>query len=150
MRDETRVNKETKMESHPGLGVMIQAFSGGGRGGEHVENCKGRTIAEINVTDDCCTITFSDRSKLKLQDAGQSCCESRYMRTDDKPEEFVGATLANVEIGDAPEIEAGGECHEVQFLRILTSNGTFVCSAHNEHNGYYGGFWIVASEEGAS
>jgi len=31
----------------------------------------------------------------------------------------------------------------VQFLTIITDNGTFTVSNHNIHNGYYGGFFIV-------
>lgn len=37
--------------------------------------------------------------------------------------------------------------HEVQFLHVKTSKGSFAVSNHNEHNGYYGGFNVEASLE---
>ena len=37
-----------------------------------------------------------------------------------------------------------GEKHEVQFLEIKTDRGVLTMANHNEHNGWYGGFWIVA------
>jgi hypothetical protein len=69
------------------------------------------------------------------------------MRTDDTLTDYAGAELLDVSLEDAPDLEAGGESHEVQFLRVKTSKGMFVMSSHNEHNGYYGGFWIVVVKE---
>jgi hypothetical protein len=69
------------------------------------------------------------------------------MRTDDTLTDYAGAELLDVALEDAPSLPAGGEEHEVQFLRVKTSKGTFVMSSHNEHNGYYGGFWIVVVKE---
>ena len=37
-----------------------------------------------------------------------------------------------------------GGVHEVQFLNIETSLGIITFETHNEHNGYYGGFYIKA------
>ena len=36
------------------------------------------------------------------------------------------------------------EIHEIQFLDVKTSKGVFQISNHNVHNGYYGGFWVIA------
>jgi hypothetical protein len=36
--------------------------------------------------------------------------------------------------------------NEVQFLRIHAEDETVVFETHNEHNGYYGGFWIQVKE----
>jgi len=70
------------------------------------------------------------------------------MRTDDDLTEFVGTKFLGVEIKEAPSIEGEyGEQHEVQFLEVKTDKGVFTMASHNEHNGYYGGFSIVAATE---
>lgn len=65
------------------------------------------------------------------------------MRTDDNLADYVGGQLLDMELRDAPEQEdEHGDVHEVQFLVVKTSKGQFTMSNHNEHNGYYGGFYI--------
>ena len=125
---------------------MIGMLSGD-RGGEYLQEAIGKTISEVTLVVDALHFVFTDGSKIKLFDNGQSCCESRYMRTDDTLTDYAGAELLDVSLEDAPDLEAGGESHEVQFLRVKTSKGMFVMSSHNEHNGYYGGFWIVVVKE---
>jgi hypothetical protein len=66
------------------------------------------------------------------------------MRTDDDLNYFVGAKLTGGEIKDAPDVPDKYGYHEVQFLEIQTDRGVFTISSHNEHNGYYGGFWLRA------
>lgn len=105
----------------------------------------GLRIASLGITDDALTVRFEDGTGYQFEDMGQSCCEHRYMRSDDKPEEFVGATFMGAEIADAPDAPGQyGDEHEVQFLRVLTDRGPFVASSHNEHNGFYGGFAVRA------
>ena len=87
--------------------------------------------------------TFTDGTQLMIFDEGQSCCESRYMTTDDDLAGFVGSTLLEAEVADAPNIIGGYGDHEVQFLHVKTSRGTFTVETHNEHNGYYGGFAVA-------
>ena len=54
--------------------------------------------------------------------------------------------MIDAEIREAPnEPDEYGD-HEVQFLLVNTSIGTFTVASHNEHNGYYGGFDIVIKE----
>jgi len=86
------------------------------------------------------------RHRLTLWDRGQSCCESRYIRTDDDLAYFAGAMLRNIEISAAEEI-ADSVVHDIQFLRIITDRGTITFVNHNEHNGCYGGFVIDARLE---
>lgn len=108
--------------------------------------CVGRTIAALASDDDTLRLTFEDGTTLRLADEGQTCCERRYMRTDDTLSDYVGATLVGLELRKAPtQVNEWGEAHDVQFLAVQTSKGTFVMSNHNEHNGYYGGFDIEAS-----
>lgn len=105
----------------------------------------GKRIEHIGMSDDTLTIRFGDGTGLKLYDDGQDCCERRYMHTDDDFSEVVGGVLFGIEVRDAPDSEDEyGEVHEVQFLVVKTSKGECVVSTHNEHNGYYGGFRIVA------
>ena len=113
-----------------------------------IEAAKGKRITGLRLDPDmnCLLFWFEDGTRLRIFDDGQSCCENRYMRTDDKLDDYVGAIFEGIELRDAPPIAADGYRgeHEVQFLAIRTSSGQFVMSNHNEHNGYYGGFSLVA------
>jgi len=87
---------------------------------------------------------FDDGSGIRIYDDGQSCCEHRYMTTDDDLQAFVGAKFVEaIKQSAANRLDEWGE-HEVAFLVIKTSLGAFTVETHNEHNGYYGGFWLVA------
>lgn len=130
-----------------GMGVMIQMLFGNGDSAEVFQAAIGKTITALSLTDDALHFVFDDGSRMKLEDAGQSCCEARYMRTDDDLAQYVGTKLLGAEIMDAPDAEEGYETHEVQFLHVRTDRGTFTMSSHNEHNGYYGGFAIVARKD---
>lgn len=129
-----------------GMGVMIHMLCEGSDkpSRDAVKQALGKKIATAKIDDDMVTLTFEDGAILKLEDDGQSCCEHRYLRTDDDPAELAGTTLVDVEVREAPEEETEHGTHEVRFLAIKTDQGTLTCSCHNEHNGYYGGFWIVA------
>jgi hypothetical protein len=130
------------------MGVMINMLMGNdGDSRAAIEAVKGQEIRKVEMFDDGdgrLVLTF-DENVLTLQDDGRSCCESRYMTTDDELGDFVGAEFRGVELRDGPELadEWGGP-HEQQFLYVNTSIGTLVVTTHNEHNGYYGGFWIKA------
>ena len=115
----------------------------------------GRTIASAKLeTDDSpgsdfdgLLLTFTDGSTLKMWDNGQSCCESRYMRTDDDLSSLAGTKLLKISIKQAeeasPDTESYDDCHDICFLEIQTDRGVVSLSNHNEHNGYYGGFDIA-------
>lgn len=124
-----------------GLGVML---SGYGDSAAIFKAALGKTICEVRLDDeDSLRFEFEDGSRIRIFDDGQSCCESRYMRTDDDLSSFSGAKLLGGTVKDAPS-ETGeyGDEHEVQFLEIQTDRGVFTMASHNEHNGYYGGFAI--------
>ncbi len=131
-----------------GMGVMLSMLGGNQSTVNAVNQSLGKTITSIKlISDDTLGIGFKGGHWLQLFDDGQSCCESRYMTVDDTQEEldyYIGSTLVNIEIADADDGDEGYEVHEIQFLRIITSIDTLVVSSHNEHNGYYGGFEIVA------
>lgn len=132
----------------PGMGVMLGMLGGNADSVAAFTGAVGKTIAALRLgDDDALHFEFSDGSKLKLFDDGQSCCEARYMLTDDNLADFVGAKLLGAEIKEAPDIEDEYGTHEVAFLEIQTDRGAFTMANHNEHNGYYGGFWVIAAAE---
>jgi hypothetical protein len=132
--------------SQLGLSVMIHQLS------NNVETVKahnesiGKTIANAVLEDDELRLSFTDETGIRFWDSGQSCCESRYMRTDDDLDFLIGAKFLGAELKEAPdegfEDEFSEDVHEVQFLEIKTNLGSVVLSSHVEHNGYYGGFAI--------
>lgn len=109
----------------------------------------GKEIEGVTLLDNKLHFVFTDKTQIYVVDDGQSCCEMRYMTTDDDLKAFVGAKLLGLETKDAPYAEATcdeDDVHEVQFLEIQTNKGVFTMATHNEHNGYYGGFFITVEE----
>lgn len=108
----------------------------------------GKSIAKMTIDNDILVISFFDGDQsIEFCDYAQSCCENRYMRTDDDLSYFGHAIFYGAKIDYAAEthqIDDGRDCcHEIQFLSIKTSLGFITVSNHNEHNGYYGGFHVV-------
>ena len=140
--------------SAPGLGVLIRMLAGNTESAEAMKAAIGQRIEALTLSDDALRLTLASGRVLVLSDQGQSCCESRYMRTDDDLSSFVGAELRGAEIREAPPYQPkDGEYvddHDVQFLVVHTDRGEIVMSNHNEHNGYYGGFSVEARLEAAS
>ena len=128
-----------------GLGVMINMLGGNENSVKSFQASIGKKIVALELVNEELVFTFDDATKMKLFDGGQSCCEHRYMTTDDDLESFIGSTLTSAETREAPSVDdEHGETHEVQFLLVATSKGVFTMETHNEHNGYYGGFWVIA------
>lgn len=134
------------MSKNLGFGVMVGRLFGGDRGAP-VREALGKAIASVKLEEDALHFVMDDGTKFRLYDDGQSCCENRYMRTDDDLATFAGAKLTGVEIKEAPSVSAEYEEHEIEFLEIQTDRGVFTMASHNEHNGYYGGFHIVSATE---
>jgi hypothetical protein len=134
-----------------GMGVMIGLLGGNESTVTAVKGALGKTISDVkldpdlNDGDGILCLTFTDGTGLHLYDNGRSCCERRYMTTDDKLSDYIGAVLLDLELRDAPGVTGQyGDEHEMQFLIVKTDKGMFTMETHNEHNGYYGGFWICA------
>lgn len=129
-----------------GMGAMLSALGGNRESVAAWTSAVGKRIAALELADDELRFTLADGSRVALYDDGQSCCESRHLDTDDDLKSFVGAELRGAEVRDAGETTEGeyGNVHEIQFLVVETSSGQFTVSAHNEHNGYYGGISIRA------
>lgn len=110
-----------------------------------VEKSIGKEILRIVFSEDELKLFFSNNGGLKIWDGGQSCCEHRYMTTDDDLDYLVGSRLLEIEVtGEKLIKEEEGDYHEVQFLIIKTDRGAVTIETHNENNGYYGGFCLEA------
>ena len=130
-----------------GIGVMINMLGGNEESVNALQKASGKEIASAELAENSLSLKFSDGSGIRFWDNGQSCCESRYMVCDDNLLEFTGQKFIDAELKDGANIQGEyGDEHEVQFLRINTTGGAIVCSNHNEHNGYYGGFSLKVSE----
>lgn len=136
------------MSGQLGMSVLIKRLFGDNSETVAAYNgAVGRVIASAvmdnSIDPNRLVLRFTDSTGIYIFDDGQSCCETRYMTTDDDLASFTGATFNGLELREAPDRETEyGEPHEVQFLLINTSKGVFTLETHNEHNGYYGGFAI--------
>lgn len=83
--------------------------------------------------------------KIVIDDAGQSCCESRYLHTSDDVSSLVGEALVSIRVDSVGCIDGSGEDHEVAFLKVSTNRDSVTLETHVEHNGYYGGFSVRAT-----
>jgi hypothetical protein len=149
--------------SHLGVGVMIHQLCGNEKSVNTLKAALGKKIKSLYLKSGALHIGFIDGTGIQMFDDGQSCCENRFMVCDDDLKPFIGAKLTGASIRDAQSKEIAeaekklkkedpantyvGEDHEIQFLIVETSKGSFTISNHNVHNGYYGGFSIVVSEE---
>lgn len=101
--------------------------------------------AEANGGDGELRMRFDGGGTLAIWDGGRSCCESRYLTTDDELESYVGARLQSFDISGVESTDdEDGDPHETVFVRLHTDAGTITLVTHNEHNGYYGGLDINA------
>lgn len=127
-----------------GLGVLIARMVGWGHTADQatIDAIIGATIESLDVDGSELTIVFENGYKLVILDNGQSCCEHRYMNTDDDLGYHIGAELVDIRVEDGPEVENEYEYKECAFLIVDTTKGSFTVANYNEHNGYYGGFAI--------
>lgn len=132
--------------SNLGIGVMIHMLGGNEETVAAHKSAVGKKIASLDVEDNKLKIVFEDGSGIQIYDDGQSCCERRYMNCDDNLEGFVGAEFIEARIADGDTTREDYETKESQFLIVKTSLGEFTVANYNEHNGYYGGFWMVIRE----
>ena len=135
-------------ETHPGIGVMLSWLGGNTASVAALKESTDKEIAALGINEERLLFTFADGTAMRLYDEGQSCCERRYMHTDDALEDFIGAQFKKAEVRDGPT-ENDGEYDDVkesQFLVITTSIGQFTVVNYNEHNGYYGGFALKAEK----
>jgi len=108
----------------------------------------GKTISLLSLgKDDGLHFTFQDGSRLRIFDRQETMFADKYMRTDDKLDEYLGAQLLGLEIKIGPSVRADSGVHDVAFLEVQTSKGVFTMSNHNEHSGCYAGLSICVEFE---
>jgi hypothetical protein len=128
-----------------GLGVMLNLMAGNENTINTLNDFTGKIIRKIEIVDDRLKFSFVGGSQMVMYDDGQSCCERRYMHTDDDLSYFVDTPFLDAELRNGPDEDKGWEgVKESQFLIITTGKGQFTVVNYNEHNGYYGGFSVVA------
>lgn len=110
----------------------------------------GKEIAKAEISERALQLTFSDSIYIEIFDGNQSCCEHRYMTTDDDVRDLIGHKLVRIEAKAGPGV---GDCkgqHETCFVEVATDVGFITIVNHNEHNGDYSGFCLALVSIGAS
>jgi hypothetical protein len=131
--------------SNFGLGAMLAKIRGYPN---DIAAAIGKRLTSMTVEKKSATIVFEYGARLIITDEAQSCFEYRHISTDDDLAFVAGCTLLAIE--EAPGRAATSEelencdVHDICFIHIQTSGGRVTLQAHNEHNGYYGGFCIAA------
>ena len=106
----------------------------------------GEFIRDLTQSDKSVFLRF-DEGMLELVDAGQSCCEKRYFKTEDDLSDLIGERLVRIELVGAAGSSTGVDEDDVldwTFLKITTDRQQVSITAYNSHNGYYAGFDITA------
>lgn len=129
----------------PGIGAMLHALGGGSE--NDPAKFYGKKIVAAEIKDERLRLALEGGPTIEIWDNGQSCCESRYITTDDQVSSLVGGALARIETRYGPSIGAEyGDEHEQVFVEVGTDKGFITVVNHNEHNGYYGGFGLTVTE----
>lgn len=129
---------------YPGIGVLVGILCGNEETIEAIKSSLNIKILSVELVDNELIFHLANKKNLIMWDDGQSCCEYRYMVCDDDLTHFENSTLLDITLENAPDVETEYDVHEIQFLHVKTSRGSFTVSSHNKHNGYYGGFRIQA------
>lgn len=138
------------MSEMNGLGYNLQMLSGHSEALKAYQGAIGKTIKTMQVDDSYndgdggLFIHFSDGTAIVFYDDARSCCELRYLHTDDDLTSFAGATFTGIELrdgGNEGDDETDG-VHEWMFVYVNTSKGVATLETHNQHNGYYGGIFL--------
>ena len=141
--------------SQLGLGAMITLLGGNEDSVNAYTSSLGKKIVALKLDDDANSgdgaliMTFADDTQLKVYDEARSCCESRYLSTDDDLTHYVNSKLKSIETSaaDTKDVEDNYGVTEMMFVHVKTTKGTFVINSYNSHNGYYGGICIRCSSE---
>ncbi len=132
--------------SQLGFGVMINMLGGNEETVKAFTGAQNKTINSIEIVENELLMRFDDGTGIKFFDDGQSCCEHRYMNCDDDLSSHKGEKLIGAEVREGGEKDDEYGVKEDQFLVIQTDNDSFTVANYNEHNGYYGGFYVVCRE----
>jgi hypothetical protein len=112
------------------------------------EGLAGKIVTAADFSEERLRLEFDDGTAVQIRDDVPSCCEIRYMTTDDDVSSLVGHKLLYVEAKDGPtEEDEDGDPHETCFVEVATDDGFITITSHNEHNGWYGGFALLVVPE---
>ena len=113
-----------------------------------LESVIGKVFREVRVDPDENRLVFAfvGGPDIYLFDDDQSCCETRWIHTDDDLLYFTGCKFLGLEVKEGPSEDTKYEFRDSQFLIIKTTLGEFTVVNYNQHNGHYAGFKIVARE----
>lgn len=102
-------------------------------------------VAAVSLEDDALTLLLRCGKTVTFRDMQPSCCEKRYLRTEDDIQAVVGLKLRKIELSSVfVDEDSRGDVHEVCFLKLeFDSWGHITLCSHNEHNGYYGGIDLI-------
>lgn len=130
-----------------GVGVMINMLGGNTETVNLLAESVDKVISELYVdpdynSDGGLIVKFNDGTGIVVFDAARSCCESRFMECDENLDYFVGSKFTGVEIRDYVTKHEEYDTCETQFVNVITSKGVFEVKTYNNHNGYYGGFYM--------
>lgn len=132
------------MRNTLGIGAILHHLSGGSQ--KDPKDYYGRIINSVSLVDNEIKIGFTDGVTIKIYDDGQSCCEDRYIDTEDDIKDLVNNTLVSISTKEGPNKSNDYGVHETVFLEIQTDKLSVTFCTHNEHNGYYGGFGLSVDE----
>lgn len=94
-------------------------------------------------------IRFANGEGVRI-DLAARCCEQLSFDTDDDLGALSGQKLSSVSLDEAhcaSEDLESETARDISFLRIHTTDGAVaVISCHNEHSGYYEGFYPIVTE----
>ena len=92
-------------------------------------------------------IQFTNGLVVKIYDAGQQCCEQRYVSTDDDINSVKNHKLIDIVSKPISEsIVENDERQDICFIEIITTGGCITLVNHNNHNGFYSGFDLTIEE----
>ena len=132
---------------HYGMTVMLHELMGNKETVDIIKESLCKMIKRTYMENDKLCLEFTDGKTILIFDDGQSCCEERYMMTDDDLDYYKDCEFINLELQAAADIKDESDMHEVQFVLITTSLGVFTMATHNVHNCYYSGFLVVVGEK---
>lgn len=90
-------------------------------------------------------IIFDDGMALDLSNAENDCCKTS-ISCDDDLAFYVGSSFQGAEFRPVAPVRMEDDefFHDVGFLEVSTSAGSFTVASHVLHNGYYGDFDLEA------
>lgn len=135
-----------------GIDILLGILGGDDETENTISAYIGKKIKEVylDLYEDKLKFRFTDGTGMCIYDDAQH--STRYMTTADDLTEFTGSEFLGIELKSVYNLDvnpddqrdkAATHC-DIEFLDVKTSEGTFQISNHNEHNGYYAGFRLVA------